>query len=51
VIASGTPGGVGHAREPKRYLAHGDILTTTIEGIGRLRNAVIVEGAADGRAD
>ncbi|WP_328477528.1 fumarylacetoacetate hydrolase family protein [Actinoplanes sp. NBC_00393] len=35
VIASGTPGGVGHARKPARYLAEGSVLTTEIEGLGR----------------
>ncbi|GAA0990910.1 fumarylacetoacetate hydrolase family protein [Subtercola frigoramans] len=43
VIASGTPGGVGHARKPPRYLVDGSVLTTVIEGIGTMRNAVIVE--------
>lgn len=38
VIATGTPGGVGHARKPARYLADGDVLVTEIEGIGRLEN-------------
>jgi acylpyruvate hydrolase len=38
VIATGTPGGVGHARTPARYLADGDVLVTEIEGIGRLQN-------------
>jgi acylpyruvate hydrolase len=40
VIATGTPGGVGHARKPPRYLAAGMTLTTQIAGIGRLENAV-----------
>ena len=40
VIATGTPGGVGHARKPPRYLAAGMTLTTEIGGIGRLENAV-----------
>ena len=40
VIASGTPGGVGHARKPARYLAVGDELTTEVDGIGILRNRV-----------
>ena len=40
VIATGTPGDVGHARKPRRYLAAGMTLTTEIEGIGRLENAV-----------
>jgi acylpyruvate hydrolase len=40
VIATGTPGGVGHARTPPRYLADGDVLVTEIDGIGRCENAV-----------
>jgi acylpyruvate hydrolase len=43
VIATGTPGGVGHARDPKRYLADGNALVTVIEGIGELRNPVVRE--------
>lgn len=43
VIVSGTPGGVGHARKPPRYLRDGQTLTTTIEGIGELRNPVVAE--------
>ncbi|GAA3726557.1 acylpyruvate hydrolase [Spinactinospora alkalitolerans] len=38
VIATGTPGGVGHARRPARYLTDGATLVTEIEGIGRLEN-------------
>jgi acylpyruvate hydrolase len=38
IIATGTPGGVGHARTPTRYLADGNTLVTEIEGIGRLEN-------------
>ncbi|MBF4571847.1 fumarylacetoacetate hydrolase family protein [Herbiconiux sp. VKM Ac-1786] len=44
VIASGTPGGVGHARKPPRYLVDGNSLSTSVEGIGTLVNQVIVEG-------
>lgn len=40
LIASGTPGGVGHARTPPRYMTAGQVLTTEIEGIGRLVNVV-----------
>lgn len=40
VIATGTPGGVGHARKPPRYLAPGDVLRTSIDGIGSLVNRV-----------
>ncbi|MBP2472302.1 acylpyruvate hydrolase [Crossiella equi] len=38
VIATGTPGGVGHARTPPRYLADGDVLGTEIEHLGQLVN-------------
>jgi acylpyruvate hydrolase len=38
VIATGTPGGVGHARKPPRYLADGMTLTTDITGIGSVQN-------------
>lgn len=40
VIATGTPGGVGHARVPARYLTDGDELVTEVDGIGNLRNRV-----------
>ncbi|HSN34965.1 MAG TPA: fumarylacetoacetate hydrolase family protein [Arthrobacter sp.] len=43
VIATGTPGGVGHAQDPKRYLQEGQILVTTIEGLGELKNRVVKE--------
>lgn len=38
LIATGTPGGVGHARKPPRYLAGGSELVTRIEGVGECRN-------------
>jgi len=43
LILTGTPGGVGRARTPERYLAPGDVVETAIEGIGVLRNAVVAE--------
>ena len=43
VIATGTPGGVGHAQDPKRYLQEGQVLVTTIEGLGELKNRVVKE--------
>lgn len=36
----GTPAGVGHAREPRRYLEAGSVLTTSIAGIGTLENRI-----------
>jgi acylpyruvate hydrolase len=41
LILTGTPGGVGHARKPARYLVPGDVVGTSIDGIGELRNRVI----------
>jgi acylpyruvate hydrolase len=38
VIATGTTGGVGHARRPPRYLQDGSRVVTEIAGIGRLDN-------------
>jgi len=40
LIATGTPGGVGHARKPPRYLADGSVVVTEISGLGRLENQV-----------
>jgi len=39
VMATGTPGGVGHGRG--LYLKPGDTVTITIEGLGSIRNPVI----------
>lgn len=43
VIVSGTPAGVGFAREPKAYLRAGDLVEVSIEGIGTLSNPVVDE--------
>jgi acylpyruvate hydrolase len=43
IIATGTPGGVGHARNPKRYLVGGEAVVAEIGGIGRLENLVVTE--------
>ena len=40
VIATGTPGGVGDSRDPKRYLHEGDTVEIYIEGVGTLSNPV-----------
>ena len=40
VIATGTPQGVGFAMEPPQFLADGDEVVITVEGIGELRNRV-----------
>ena len=46
IIATGTPGGVGHARRPARYLLGGERVVTEIQGIGRLENTVVKEKSA-----
>ena len=38
VIFTGTPAGVGVARQPARFLRPGNVLETWIEGIGTIRN-------------
>lgn len=38
VIATGTPGGVGHARTPPHYLTDGSKVRTHVEGVGDLVN-------------
>ncbi|MGW5237751.1 fumarylacetoacetate hydrolase family protein [Monashia sp. NPDC004114] len=46
LIATGTPGGVGHARKPARYLEAGQTVVTEIEGLGRCENAVVADRLA-----
>lgn len=43
VISLGTPGGVGHARKPPRYLQPDQVLTTAIAGLGECRNTCVVD--------
>ncbi len=43
IIATGTPGGVGHARKPARYLTDGATTVTSIAGVGELRNTCRAE--------
>jgi acylpyruvate hydrolase len=40
IIVSGTPAGVGMARNPPLWMKHGDVCEVEIEGIGTLRNPV-----------
>ncbi|BCL28748.1 fumarylacetoacetate hydrolase family protein [Streptomyces aurantiacus] len=41
VIFTGTPAGIGAARKPPRFLQDGDVVETTIEGIGGLRQVCV----------
>jgi 2-keto-4-pentenoate hydratase/2-oxohepta-3-ene-1,7-dioic acid hydratase in catechol pathway len=43
VISTGTPGGVGEARTPPRWLRPGDDVVVRISGLDELRNRVIAE--------
>jgi acylpyruvate hydrolase len=38
LIATGTPGGVGHAMEPPSYLRAGDVVEVRVGALGALRN-------------
>ena len=43
VIATGTPAGVGFARNPPVWLQPDDVIEITIEGVGTIRNRVVAE--------
>jgi acylpyruvate hydrolase len=43
VIATGTPGGVGFARQPPVWLQPGDVIEVTVEGVGTISNRVVAE--------
>jgi acylpyruvate hydrolase len=41
LIATGTPGGVGHGMKPERYLEDGDVVDVRVDGIGTLSNRFV----------
>lgn len=43
VIVTGTPGGVGHARDPKRYIGDGGTVKVEIDGLGHIANTTVFE--------
>lgn len=43
VIVTGTPGGVGHARDPKRYIGDGQTVKVEIDGLGYVANKTVFE--------
>jgi acylpyruvate hydrolase len=45
VIVSGTPSGIGWAREPKLLMKAGDVCEVSVEKIGTLRNVIADEAA------
>lgn len=46
LIFTGTPAGVGSTRDPRRYLAAGEEIVSTIEGIGTMRNRCVAGSGA-----
>jgi 2-keto-4-pentenoate hydratase/2-oxohepta-3-ene-1,7-dioic acid hydratase in catechol pathway len=46
IIATGTPEGVGHRRNPPLWMRPGDVLEVEISGIGTLRSRVVDERGA-----
>jgi 2-keto-4-pentenoate hydratase/2-oxohepta-3-ene-1,7-dioic acid hydratase in catechol pathway len=44
VILTGTPSGVGMARNPPVWLKDGDVVEISIEGIGAIKNRVVFRG-------
>lgn len=46
VIITGTPGGVGIARDPQRFLTDGQLVQVSIEGLGTLKNRAAVADAS-----
>ncbi len=46
VISTGTPGGIGDARDPKVSLRPGQVLRTVIEGLGEQRNPCVAGAGA-----
>lgn len=46
VILTGTPAGVGFARQPPVFLCDGDLVTVSIETVGVLENAIAAEDSA-----
>lgn len=44
LIFTGTPGGVGSVRDPRRYLAEGEVIESEMDGIGRLSNRCVARG-------
>ena len=45
ILISGTPAGVGFARDPKVFMKPGDVCEVEIEGVGLLRNPIVAEDA------
>jgi acylpyruvate hydrolase len=49
IIATGTPSGVGFARDPQVFLRPGDLVQVAIDGLGVLENPVVAPQSAERR--
>jgi len=45
VIYTGTPGGVGAAMNPRRFLKAGDLVRVEVDGLGAIENRCAAETA------
>jgi acylpyruvate hydrolase len=45
VIVTGTPSGIGHARNPRLYMQPGDVVEVEIDGLGVLVNSIVEQAA------
>jgi 2-keto-4-pentenoate hydratase/2-oxohepta-3-ene-1,7-dioic acid hydratase in catechol pathway len=43
IISTGTPGGVGHRRNPPIFMKPGDVIEVEVEGVGVLTNTIVDE--------
>ena len=43
IVCTGTPGGVGQARNPVSWMKHGDVVRVEISGLGVLENPIVNE--------
>ena len=41
IILTGTPSGIGYARQPPVWLKPGDVLKTTLGGVGSIVNKIV----------
>ncbi len=46
LISMGTPSGVGAGRTPQRFLTPGDVMESSVEGIGGLSNRIVTAGSS-----
>ncbi len=45
IICTGTPSGVGHARQPEWFLTPGDVVSVQVEGLGQITNTIAARDA------